>query len=69
MKTLSTKPMTSAQYKALRASIGTQAAVAEALGVALITIKKRESGGKITREAEIALRSLNNPTSSLSRVG
>lgn len=59
--------MTSAQYKALRASVGTQAAVAEALGVALITIKKREAGGKITTEAEIALNSLIGCTDWLGR--
>jgi hypothetical protein len=54
MKT--SKTMTSTQYKTLRAKIGTQAAVAKALGVAVITMKKREAGGKITREAELALR-------------
>ena len=58
MKMIS-KPMTSAEYKAMREKLGTQAHVAELLGVAVITLKKREAGGVISREAELALRSLN----------
>lgn len=54
--------MTSPQYKALRVTVGTQAHVAGLLGVAVITIKKREAGGTITREAEIALRALKAQT-------
>lgn len=50
--------MTSSQYKAVREKLGTQAAVAKRLGVALITIKKREGGGRITAEAALALRAL-----------
>lgn len=51
--------MTPIAYRKLRESIGTQAAVAEKLGVDAQTISNRERGVyPITREAELALRYL-----------
>lgn len=47
------------EYRTLRQSIGTQAEVAELLGVHRVTVADRERGAKpIDREAELALRYL-----------
>lgn len=51
--------MTPAQYKALREKLGTQKAVADLLGVTRETVARREmAGGKIPKEAQIAIRAL-----------
>ena len=51
--------MKAAEYKATRERLGTQAEVASLLGVNRVTVAKRERGTMtITREAELALRSL-----------
>lgn len=51
--------MTPAEYKALREKLGTQKAVADLLGVTRETVARREQeGGKINREAELAIRAL-----------
>jgi len=51
--------MTPKKYKSAREQRGTQAAVAEALGVDRVTIARRETGGQIiTREAWLALQAL-----------
>lgn len=51
--------MTADAYRTLRKSIGTQAKVAELLGVHRVTVADRERGRhEITREAELALRYL-----------
>ena len=59
MKTLTIKPMTASQYKALREKLGTQAHVAALLGVRVLTIKRREAGGTITHEATLAIKTLS----------
>ena len=47
-------------YRKTRKTIGTQAEVAEMLGIARETVNARENGRQeISREAELALRSLN----------
>lgn len=48
--------MTSTQYKKYRLKLGTQAEVAAMLGVSREVVARRETGAKITREAEYALR-------------
>lgn len=51
--------MTPAEYKALREKLGTQKEAAEMLGVTRETVARREmAGGKIPREAQIAIRAL-----------
>lgn len=50
--------MTSAEYKEARQLRGTQAEIAELLGVRQATISDRERGGEITREAWLALNML-----------
>tara|TARA_R110001592_G_scaffold71939_3_gene219547 strand:+ start:7304 stop:7471 length:168 start_codon:yes stop_codon:yes gene_type:complete len=51
--------MTAKQYKELRKKHGTQKEVAELLGVSRQLVGMRESGdATITREAEMAIRSL-----------
>jgi DNA-binding XRE family transcriptional regulator len=51
--------MTSDKYKKIRRTLGlTQVQLAEKLDVTPMTIKRRENGGLITREAELAIRSL-----------
>lgn len=52
-------PMTAADYKAARVSLGTQAEVAALLGVARGTVARRETGAlPITQEAALALDAL-----------
>jgi DNA-binding XRE family transcriptional regulator len=52
--------MTSKQYKKLRKSLGTQQEVAELLGITRQLIGLRESReARITKEAELAIRSLS----------
>lgn len=57
--------MTPAQYRAERIRRGlTQAQLAELLDVSRVTVAKRETGAPgapITREAELAIRSLPQP--------
>jgi transcriptional regulator with XRE-family HTH domain len=54
--------MTGAEYKAERKKRGTQMQVAALLGVMQSTISDRETGRReITREAELALKSLPVP--------
>ena len=49
--------MTAAQYKAHREQLGlTQVELASRLGVSVRTIKHREGGRLITREAALAMR-------------
>lgn len=50
--------MTSATYKATRENLGTQAEVSARLGVARETVAQRETGGKITTEAALAILAL-----------
>ena len=51
--------MNSDEHKALREKLGlTQDALAKRIGVTRRTIIYRENGGKITKQAEIAIRSL-----------
>ena len=51
--------MTPAEYKAAREQLGlTQVELADRLGVSVRTIKHRESGRLITREAIMAMRLL-----------
>lgn len=51
--------MSPAEYRRLRKELGTQMEVAALLGVRQSTVSDRETGRRaITREAEIALRSL-----------
>ena len=51
--------MSSAEYKATRKRLGmTQSALAVALGINRVTVAKREGGGLITREAELAILAL-----------
>jgi hypothetical protein len=50
--------MNSENYKAERKLRGTQTSVAAQLGVGQVTIARRETGGKITREAWLALLSI-----------
>lgn len=51
--------MTSIEYRALRAIVGSQVKVAEALGLDHTTIQRREAGAyRVTLEAEIAMRHL-----------
>lgn len=52
-----TKP-TPARYKAEREKRGTQAAVADLLGVHRVTLADRERKGPVTREAWLALLAL-----------
>lgn len=48
--------MTAKEYKTERERRGTQAAVAEQLGVSRVTMARRETGALvITREAELAI--------------
>jgi DNA-binding transcriptional regulator YiaG len=52
--------MTGQDYQAMRERVGSQVAVANALGIDSRTIQRREHGKmKITREAEAALHSLH----------
>lgn len=54
--------MTPRQYKTARTLHGTQATVAAMLGVDRVTVAKRETGAlPISREAELAIRSLPLP--------
>lgn len=49
--------MDNAEYKSIRKSLGTQAEVADMLGVTTMTIKRREKrGGLLTREAILSIR-------------
>lgn len=50
--------MNSQEYKTQRELRGTQTEVAEKLGTTQVTIARRENGGPISREAELALLSL-----------
>lgn len=51
--------ITPARYKALRESIGTQAAVARRLGVTIVALSRRENGARpVSREAWLALQYL-----------
>lgn len=48
--------MTASEYKAAREKVGTQQAVADALGVHQVTVARRETGDmKITTEAAFAM--------------
>ena len=53
--------MTSAEYKAARERLGTQAEVASLLGINRVTVAKREGGALVTREAELAILALRKP--------
>ena len=54
--------MTPEQYRTARERCGTQAQVAELLGLSRITIIRREAGElPITKEAALAIRSLKPP--------
>jgi len=52
------KTMNSQEYKVQRELRGTQTEVAEKLGTTQVTLARRENGGPISREAELALLSL-----------
>lgn len=52
------KNMNSQEYKVEREKRGTQVEVAAKLGTTQVTIARRENGGPISREAELALLSL-----------
>jgi DNA-binding transcriptional regulator YiaG len=53
--------MTNAEYRALRETVGSQARVAEVLGLNLTTIQRREAGTfRISREAAAAMKALAN---------
>lgn len=56
--------MTSAEYKAARERLGTQAEVASLLGINRVTVAKREGGALVTREAELAILALRRPKKS-----
>jgi DNA-binding XRE family transcriptional regulator len=54
--------MTAIEYKATRERLGTQAEVADMLGVNRVTVAKRENGTMtITNEAVLAIQSLRSP--------
>ena len=53
--------MNSAEYKAARERLGTQAEVASLLGINRVTVAKREGGALVTREAELAILALRKP--------
>lgn len=59
--------MTSAEYKAARERLGTQAEVAALLSINRVTVAKREGGALVTREAELALLALKKPKRSRKR--
>ncbi len=48
--------MTAAEYQALRKRIGSRDKASKLLDVSVATIIKRESGSRVRREAEMALR-------------
>jgi transcriptional regulator with XRE-family HTH domain len=51
--------MTAPEYKLLRQSVGTQQSVADALGVSITTVQRREAGEiPVTQEAAIAILSV-----------
>lgn len=50
--------MKAAEYKAERELRGTQTEVAEKLGTTQVTLARRENGGPISKEVELALLSL-----------
>lgn len=51
--------MTADQYRNTRKQLGlTQTELAARLGVSVMTVKRRENGGTITHEAELAIKAL-----------
>lgn len=53
--------MTPEQYREKRKQLGlTQVELAARLGVSEMTVKRRENGGIITKEAEIAINALSS---------
>lgn len=53
--------MTTEEYRKKRKQLGlTQTELAARLGVSVMTVKRRESGGIITKEAEIAINALSS---------